>query len=592
MRSSIANVAVAALALAGRVSAADADEWRTRSIYQVMIDRFALTDGSTDKKCEVSRFCGGTWKGLQNKLDYIQGMGFTAIQISPIVKNTEDHTAVGDAYHGYWVTDNYALNDRFGTEQDFTELVAEIHKRDMLLMVDVVVNNMAQGFDNTIPPEIDYSKFNPFNDKKYFHPYCNVTRWEDPEDYQNCWLYPYGVALVDLATEEKAVADELNKWVKQLVANYSIDGLRIDAAKHVNDEFLAPFVAASGVFAWGEVLSGVQNDMCRYQTLGLLPGMPNYLEYFGLVKAFNGESLEELADMRNQAASGCNDSTLLGSFSENHDMPRFAARNDDMALAKNAMAYILLNDGIPTVYQGQEQHFNGGDTPFNREPLWTSNYNTSAPLYVLTSKLNKVRSNAIKLSSTSFATERAETLWVDVNRLCLKKGENNATVVFCITNESSEAGSYETSVGGFAAGEKLVEVVRCRHTTADAVGNVTVYMGQGEPRVYVAQAALEGTGVCEETVKDGPTDSGVGRVALPGGFGSVVLAAVMGAGKVLPKPTKSHHHVLTSRGNLEICAPQDRYGCVHRPRLLLGADGSCDDHGAMTCVDFLVSQDS
>lgn len=73
MLATISKIAVGVLALTGRTSAADAQEWRTRSIYQVMIDRFALTDGSTDKECDVSRFCGGTWKGLKNKLDYIQG---------------------------------------------------------------------------------------------------------------------------------------------------------------------------------------------------------------------------------------------------------------------------------------------------------------------------------------------------------------------------------------------------------------------------------------------------------------------------------------------------------------------------------------
>lgn len=280
-------------------------------------------------------------------------MGFTAVQISPIVKNLEEHTAVGDAYHGYWSVDNYALNDRFGTEQEFKDLVAEVHRRDMLLMVDVVVNNMVQAFDNVVPPKVDYSKFNPFDDKKYFHPYCNVTEWENATNYQNCWLYPYGVALADLATDTKPVVDELSKWVKGLVANYSIDGLRIDAAKHVNDEFLPAFVEASGVFAFGEVLTGVAEDMCRYQTLGLLPGMPNYLEYYPMNAAFNGGSMLDIADLRNQAATSCNDTTLLGSFIENHDMPRFANRNQDMALAKNAMTYILLNDGIPT---GESSH--------------------------------------------------------------------------------------------------------------------------------------------------------------------------------------------------------------------------------------------
>jgi alpha-amylase len=275
-------------------------------------------------------------------------MGFTAIQISPVVKNIEEHTSVGDAYHGYWSQDNYALNEHFGTEQDFKDLVAEVHKRDMLLMLDVVVNNMAQAFDNVVPPKLDYSKFNPFNDEKYFHPYCNVTDWEDPENYQNCWFYPYGVALADLNTESDAVSDELNSWVKGLVANYSIDGIRIDAAKHVNDEFLPAFVEASGVFALGEVLTGVTQDMCRYQTLGLLPGMPNYLEYYPLLEAFNGGTFENVTRIRDEAATGCNDTLALGSFIENHDMPRFASRTEDLALAKNAMTYILLTDGIPT----------------------------------------------------------------------------------------------------------------------------------------------------------------------------------------------------------------------------------------------------
>lgn len=74
MRSPVLRaVAATALAFAGAVSATDLAGWRTRSIYQVMIDRFARTDGSTDADCDVSKFCGGSWKGLVNKLDYIQG---------------------------------------------------------------------------------------------------------------------------------------------------------------------------------------------------------------------------------------------------------------------------------------------------------------------------------------------------------------------------------------------------------------------------------------------------------------------------------------------------------------------------------------
>lgn len=72
MKSSVFNLA-AALALAGFSSAANTTEWKSQAIYQVMIDRFARPDGSTTAECDVSKFCGGTWKGLIDHLDYIQG---------------------------------------------------------------------------------------------------------------------------------------------------------------------------------------------------------------------------------------------------------------------------------------------------------------------------------------------------------------------------------------------------------------------------------------------------------------------------------------------------------------------------------------
>ena len=63
------------------VFAATADQWRGRSIYEVVTDRFARTDGSTTVACNTAdrKFCGGTWRGIINKLDYIQGMGFDAV---------------------------------------------------------------------------------------------------------------------------------------------------------------------------------------------------------------------------------------------------------------------------------------------------------------------------------------------------------------------------------------------------------------------------------------------------------------------------------------------------------------------------------
>ncbi|ORY61499.1 glycoside hydrolase family 13 protein [Pseudomassariella vexata] len=492
----------AAMALMGVSDAASLEQWKSRSIYQVMVDRFARTDGSTTATCDDYVFCNGSWAGLIDKLDYISDMGFTAIQISPVVENIEDDTGVGTAYHGYWSKDLYAVNSHFGTADDLKSLSDELHKRDMYLMVDVVVNNMAQKFDNTLPPPIEYSEFEPFDNEDYFHTYCNVTEWTNSTNYQNCWLYPYAVALADLRTEDQTVSDMLGSWIKELVANYSIDGLRIDAAKHVNDDFLPTFVQNSGVFAFGEVLTGLVEDFCRYQTKGLLPGMPNYLHYYPLLAAFDGGSMNDLATVRSQAQEGCNDTMALGTFVENHDMPRFASTNEDVVIAKNAMAYVILNDGMPLVYQGQEQHFNGSGTPFNREPLWHSEYNTSAELYQVARTLNKARNQIIALSNSStdsYVNSVAKTLFVDINHLCMSKGPDGAQIVSCIVNQGSGGAEYELSVGGFSAGDEVVELLSCTTTTADGTGNVTMYMNKGEPKAYTLLANLDGTEICNST---------------------------------------------------------------------------------------------
>jgi alpha-amylase len=149
---------VASAACASAVLAADADHWRSRSIYQLLTDRYALTGGSTTKPCitQDRKYCGGTYKGIINQLDYIQGMGFTAVSailsrlsviggsadstllqiwISPVTRQIEGETGWGEAYHGYWQQDLYQLNPHFGSPDDLRELSHELHRRGMVCAV-------------------------------------------------------------------------------------------------------------------------------------------------------------------------------------------------------------------------------------------------------------------------------------------------------------------------------------------------------------------------------------------------------------------------------------------------------------------------
>lgn len=122
------------------VLAANGPEWRSRTIYQVVTDRFALTNGSTTTACDtgLGLYCGGTWAGITQRLDYIQDMGFDAVWISPVTKQLDGNSIDGTSYHGYWQTNINEVNSAFGSEDDLRNLAAALHSRGMVSQAHVV----------------------------------------------------------------------------------------------------------------------------------------------------------------------------------------------------------------------------------------------------------------------------------------------------------------------------------------------------------------------------------------------------------------------------------------------------------------------
>ena len=316
-----------------------------------MTDRFARTDRSTDAPCDPKEgpYCGGTWRGIINELDYIQEMGFDAIYISPVTENLEGTTSYGEAYHGYWPQNLYAVNKHFGTEEDLHALSDEVHKRDMYLMVDVVINDMGFATNGQDPAtSIDYSILKPFNDQRFYHPWCNITDYDNYTEAQVCWLGDSQVALPDLDTESQEVSKMMNEWVVDLIAKYSIDGLRVDAAKHVSDDFLRSFAAAAGIFTIGEVYEGNPYKFCPYQDL--MPSMTNYPNYFPMIEAFSAGNISALTRATQITKKSCADTTALASFSENHDLPRFASYTKDLSASSYLPQAKAFNREVTNMY--------------------------------------------------------------------------------------------------------------------------------------------------------------------------------------------------------------------------------------------------
>ena len=152
-------------------------DWKSKTIYQLLTDRFARTDGDETPCPNLHKYCNGTFKGITKNLQYIKDLGFDAIWISPIPENK------GDDYHGYALKNLFKVNPHFGTEDDLKEMVIEAHKLGLWVMLDVVVNHVACI-------GTDYWKIHPFNKSEYYYPYCTIIieeMWKNISTKPQCF---------------------------------------------------------------------------------------------------------------------------------------------------------------------------------------------------------------------------------------------------------------------------------------------------------------------------------------------------------------------------------------------------------------------
>ncbi|KAK7408531.1 hypothetical protein QQX98_009291 [Neonectria punicea] len=488
------------LACATSAAALSADAWSKQSIYQVLTDRFARSDGSVSAACDASKaqYCGGSFSGLTKKLDYIQGMGFTAVWISPIVANIEvpADQGWGQAYHGFWAQKIWSINDHFGTAAELKALSQALHDRGMYLMVDIVTNHMGYyGCGNCV----DYSKYDAFQDSTYFHNFCLIDYSDEwSSNIQTCWEGDNTVALPDLRTENDNVRAIWFKWIKQIVSDYSIDGLRVDSAKHIEKSFHAPFEEAAGVYTVGEVLNGDPAFTFPYQEK--MSGVMNYPMYYWLKRAFGSTSgdFTELAKGIERVKNEAVNSSLLGTFMENHDQDRFPTVTTDESLNKNAIAFTILQDGIPIIFQGQEQFYKGNDQT-GRAAVWLSKFDTSTKWYTLIASLNQVRNQAI-YKTNSYITYKAWLPYTDSSTIVMRKGHNGNQIISVLSKTGTSAQDKTLTLGqavtGFSANQDVVEILTCKTVSTNGSGSLSVTISKGQPLVFYPKSQVVGSGIC------------------------------------------------------------------------------------------------
>ncbi|MFI9647637.1 pullulanase-type alpha-1,6-glucosidase [Streptomyces sp. NPDC052040] len=306
--------------------------------YFVMPDRFANGDRSNDRggltgsrlatgydPTDKGFYQGGDLKGLTRRLDYIKGLGTTAIWLAPIFKNQPVQGTGADAsagYHGYWITDFTRVDPHFGTNKDLSDLIAGAHAKGMKVFFDVITNHTADVVDYEGASHDYLSKGafpyltkdgRPFDDADYADGTkgfpvvgtgsfprtpvvpaakkdLKVPSWlNDPTMYHNRGDSTYAgenatygdfSGLDDLWTERPEVVHGMERIYQRWVRDFGVDGFRIDTVKHVDMEFwtqwataLDRYAAAHGrrnFFMFGEVYSADPSVTAPYVTQGRL----------------------------------------------------------------------------------------------------------------------------------------------------------------------------------------------------------------------------------------------------------------------------------------------------------------------------------
>ncbi|MFG2921002.1 pullulanase-type alpha-1,6-glucosidase [Streptomyces sp. NPDC048305] len=413
--------------------------------YFVLPDRFANGDTSNDRggltgsrletgfdPTDKGFYQGGDLKGLTQRLDYIKGLGTTAIWLAPIFKNrpvqgTGENASAG--YHGYWITDFTQVDPHFGTNADLTKLIDKAHGKGMKVFFDVITNHTADTVDYAEKkygykpkgafPYLDEDG-RPFDDTQGVEkvdensfPYTpentgkKVPAWlNDTTMYHNRGDSTYAgesteygdfSGLDDLWTERPEVVSGMEKIYEKWVRDFDIDGFRIDTVKHVDLDFWTQWATAldgyaakhgrDDFFMFGEVYSADTAITSPYVTRGRLDATLDFpFQEAARQYASQGAPASKLASLyaddyryTTDKANAYEQVTFLG----NHDMGRIGTflkqdnpKADDAELldrARLANELMFLGRGNPVVYYGDEQGYTGaGGDKDARQTLFAS----------------------------------------------------------------------------------------------------------------------------------------------------------------------------------------------------------------------------
>lgn len=364
--------------------------WHDKVAYQIYPKSFLDTNGDGI----------GDLKGVISKLDYLKELGVDIIWLSPIYQSPF-------VDQGYDISDYYRIDEAFGTMEDFDTLLAEAKKRNMYIVMDLVINHCSdqhQWFQKALKdPEGEYGDYFYFrkgtngNPPSNYRSYFGGSAWEKVPGTDYYYLHMFAKEQPDLNWNNPKLLNELytmiNWWLEKGVAGFRIDAI-INIKKDLSFQSFPPDGPDGLASVWrmvesvngvGDLLEDLKkNTFEKYQafTVAEVFNMKKdeLIEFvgenghFSTMFDFSAHSLSfgehgwydsnpiQFEDFRKvlfHSQLECQDVGFLANIIENHDEPRGVnrylpdyAQNQDGAKMLGTISVLLR--GLPFLYQGQE----------------------------------------------------------------------------------------------------------------------------------------------------------------------------------------------------------------------------------------------
>lgn len=461
----------------------DSTLWRKQQIYQIITDRFdngnSLNDTSTGGFSPAigDRCHGGDFRGIQKRLPYIKNLGATAIWFSPFLRN-----GLSD-YHGYAATRFLDVEPRMGTLEELQILIAAAHRLGLFVIADVVANHGSNLIDSAqsgwptyrTPPNGYSLRYNsllrypyPFDNEgmdvrigRMFHNNGEISNWQNDQQVN------FGDLLVldDFRTEAPYIREKMSEvwtfWMEAL----DLDGFRVDTVKHVEMDFwdvwcknIHDWAIANdnpNFFIFGETYDGNDQKVGQYtgtKKTGVykFDGMADFPLYFmmndlfcNIISSLNRIN-ERYTNLSNSTLYDQNTIETMVTFIDNHDVPRFLNQGGSPAHLRLALVFLYTSKGIPSLYYGTEQEFDGGADPANRADMFDGpykpgtktgeNFDMTGETYRLINSLGSARQLYTSLSLGTFTSLYVDTAGPGLFAYARRFGNEEVIVVLNNSN--------------------------------------------------------------------------------------------------------------------------------------------------------------